>query len=96
VRRLYKLINEGRWEEVWLSYSPEFRDTCRYQSFVADHSPFFRGRVAKVVDFENVDIYGKRASASFSVSVTGGPDEEYEYFLILVEDGGKWYWEESC
>ena len=98
VRRLYALINEGRWEEAWLSYTPEFRDNCPYELYFAEHSPFFRGRVTNVEEFESIDILGKTALASFSVahSVTGGPVEEYEYVLILVEDGGEWYWEESC
>ncbi|MCH8157955.1 MAG: hypothetical protein IID18_09460 [Nitrospinae bacterium] len=98
VRRVYRLINEGRWEDVWLSYTPEFRERCPYGAFFSDHAPSFDGLVSDVIGFEVRTLDGLSASAVFDVRRVAGDGSvvEYAYILRLVKDRGEWLWDEGC
>ena len=55
-----------------------------------------QGSKAEVSEFDDVEILGRTAFASFKVTHLDADKGGYDYITILVKEGDEWLWEESC
>ena len=70
IKRVYQLINDQRWLDVWESYTPEFRKECSYNSYKSHTQgvTFRNFRNRSVTGFSDIEIQGRIALATFNVA----------------------------
>ena len=101
IERLYELVSEERWSQVWESYTTTWRETCSFDGMVAYMEAQRDQGITRwdVSRFSNIYLLNGRASVSYTIvnyDSAGGQTGTYDYHVTLVREGNDWLWEESC
>ena len=101
VERVYRSIDERRWDDVWESHAGAWRDRCSYDDMVQFLDTTYRegGIKANQLGPFHVNMDTDRADATYTivwVDDAGQIIRQFDYSLVLQLEDGQWLVEESC
>lgn len=101
IERVYDLISQQRFSELWQTYSSEWRKMCSFDAMVNTLQELRAQGVTRleVSGFTQVEFLGDRARATYTVvgfDDTGHQTASYDYDFTLVKEDKKWLAEEAC
>ena len=99
--RTYSLITDQRWEDLWQSYSSDFRDRCSYDDMIdvmeeIRSEGVTRFEVSSIRSIEYVGSSGNAAYVVVGFDDAGEQTASYDYEVDLVNENGTWLFEEVC
>ncbi len=101
IEQSYELISDERWEDLWNTYTSDFRERCSLDAMVEAFGELRAQGVARleVSAFYEIEFLGDTAQASYSVvgfDDGGQQTASYNYDTTLLREDGEWHFEESC
>ena len=95
IERIYELISEERWEELWEAYTTVWRQRCSFDAMVDVMRDIRIQGVSKpeISRFRKIEFFGDEATATYTVSGydnTGRQTAKYDYEMPLVKEGAEW------
>lgn len=101
IEQPYDLISRERWEDLWNTYTSNFRDRCSFDAMVEVLKGLLATGVVRleVSAFDEIEVLGDTAQASYSVvgfDDSGQQIASYNYETALVKEDGRWLAEEVC
>ena len=101
VERTYDLVSEERWEDLWNTYTSDFRERCSFDAMIEVIGELRAQGVVRfeVAAFDEIEFIGDAAQATYSVVGFDQDDRQtasYNYDTTLVKEDGEWRFEESC
>jgi len=101
ISRVYELLNEDRFEDVYRAYTSAWQARCSLDDMVdAMNSRRASGvQTLRVIGFSDVQYIGDRGSATYTVAGVDGDGRQtasYEYTVEVQREDGAWKLEEAC
>ena len=101
IEQPYELISDERWEDLWNTYTSDFRERCSFNAMVEAFRSLRATGVVRleVSAFGEIEVLGDTAQTSYSVigfDDGGQQITSYTYNSALVKEDGEWLAEDVC
>ena len=101
VEQSYALATDGRWDDLWNTYTSAYQERCSFDAMVELFEELRDQGVTRfeVTAFDEIEFIGDVGQARYSVAgfdESGEQTASYSYDTNLVKEDGEWRFEGIC